>query len=55
VHNSLVVEMLDGGDHLSHQLFGVVLSQLLCFDYSVEEFTSRAILHYDMYITVVYK
>ena len=43
--DSVTVEMLDGAEHLAHDVSGVALSELLGSDNAVEKFSTFAVFH----------
>ena len=51
--NSVAVQMLDGGEHLAHDVSGLALSEFLGSDNTVEELTTWAVLHDDVDVAVI--
>ena len=51
--NAVSVQVLDGTDHLAHDIGGVTLSEPLSGDDAVKELSALAVLHNNMDITVI--
>ena len=53
MHNTVTVQVLDCGDHLTHDVSGVMLSELLGRHDAVEELATAAPLHDDVDVAVI--
>lgn len=53
MNDSVSVQVLDGAEHLAHDVSCVSLCELLGSDDAVEEFTTTAVLHNDVHVAVV--
>ena len=51
--NAVSVQVLDGTDHLTHDIGGVTLSEPLSGDDAVKELSALAVLHNNMDVTVI--
>ena len=51
--NAVSVQVLDGTNHLAHDIGGVALSEPLSGDDAVKELSALAVLHNNMDITVI--
>ena len=53
MHDSVTVKVLHGREHLAHDVSGVPLRELLSSHDPVEELTSLAVLHDDVYVAMI--
>lgn len=53
MHNALLVKVLHGGEHLTHDVGSVPLGEALSCDNPIEELAALAVLHDDVHVAMV--
>jgi len=51
----MFMQIFDSRNHLLHNFAGMFLGEFVCLHDSVEEFAASAVLHYNVYVTIVNK